>query len=1052
MIVFMVFSSIGITGYSYAETNDSAFDYELTSEGAIITGLRDTSVTEINIPDNIEGYEVTGIGDEAFYANDKITSLTMPDSVTTIGDFAFAGCFALSEIELSQNLKTVGQFGFASCSIESLVFPNSVEYMGYAVLGTCDKITSLTLSDNITELPAYMLSDSVSLKTLTIPSKVIKLSEMSLGYGLETVYIPKNVTVIENYCFSPSLKNIYYEGSQEDWGYIQIAKYNELDGATIHYNCLEIQDDANSDIYECDHIWDADYTIDKNATCAEEGAKSIRCGICGAAKETAVIEKADHIWNDGEVTTEPTFEKEGTKTFTCNDCSATKEEIIPPLYKDVIDYSVSEDGVTIKGIKDKNITELVIPEVIDDKPVIKIGSSAFSSCFDLRSVVLPASVKEIESRAFQYCGIESVTLNDGLERIGSYAFSNTTNLKSIVIPGSVTYISGTAFQQTYLEEIQLPFIGNSPDAVNNNEKVFGSIFGCTIEYGGSLKDYKTIEGATYQTYVYNPNYTYYNKRYAAYYYYIPETIKKVIITDTKSIPHNAFYGCENIEEIILSDTVESVEYNTFYNCSGLIGALTLPASVNSIGSNAFDGCEKLEKVIILNDSCEIAQGAATFEETIKLSGNSNSEARLYAIKHNRYFSCLTHDWQQDYTVDKKATCTEEGVSSIHCKNCNDVKDITAIDKEEHSYGDWIIDKEATCLTSGVKYKKCSCGHKAIETIDAAGHVWDDDYTIDRKATCIAEGSKSIHCQNCSEIKDVVTIDTGEHTYTSWTIALKATCTGDGEKYSKCNDCPSTVKEVISATGHNWSSDYTVDVKATCTAEGSKSIHCKNCSETKEVTIIEKIPHSYSISSVTLPTCDKEGYTTYKCTCGDIYKGDKIAAKGHFYGTWTTTEKATCVTNGMKQSKCTRCQEIIEQEIPATGHNVVNDVEVTPTCAENGLTPGSHCSTCKSVILKQEIIPAKGHVWDSDFTIDIAPTFEKKGSKSIHCQKCEERKEITVIDKITNTFDGPEDVLCSSEGDVDDEYTYEFEVSHRTKLKMHIFADSKWSDEEAMSLS
>ena len=47
-----------------------------------------------------------------------------------------------------------------------------------------------------------------------------------------------------------------------------------------------------------DHSWAADYTIDKEATCSEEGSKAIYCTVCGAKDETSVttIPKAGHSW------------------------------------------------------------------------------------------------------------------------------------------------------------------------------------------------------------------------------------------------------------------------------------------------------------------------------------------------------------------------------------------------------------------------------------------------------------------------------------------------------------------------------------------------------------------------------------------------------------------------------------------------------------------------------------------------------------------------------------------------------------------------------------
>lgn len=39
-----------------------------------------------------------------------------------------------------------------------------------------------------------------------------------------------------------------------------------------------------------------------------------------------VSDKAEHTWNEGEITTDPTAEADGEKTFTCTVCNATKDE------------------------------------------------------------------------------------------------------------------------------------------------------------------------------------------------------------------------------------------------------------------------------------------------------------------------------------------------------------------------------------------------------------------------------------------------------------------------------------------------------------------------------------------------------------------------------------------------------------------------------------------------------------------------------------------------------------------------------------------------------
>ena len=44
---------------------------------------------------------------------------------------------------------------------------------------------------------------------------------------------------------------------------------------------------------------------------------------------------------------------------------------------------------------------------------------------------------------------------------------------------------------------------------------------------------------------------------------------------------------------------------------------------------------------------------------------------------------------------------------------------------------------------------------------------------------------------------------------------------------------------------------------------------------------------------------------------------------------------------------------------ATGHKVVVDQAKEATCTEDGLTEGKHCSVCKEVIKKQEVIQQQG---------------------------------------------------------------------------------------------
>ncbi len=88
-------------------------------------------------------------------------------------------------------------------------------------------------------------------------------------------------------------------------------------------------------------------------------------------------------------------------------------------------------------------TEVSLPEGLEF-----IKTSAFENASSLRSVVIPSTVKQIESKAFQLAiNLRTITFaaNSQLEVIGEYAFQNNSSVQSIQIPQSVTSIQDFAF-------------------------------------------------------------------------------------------------------------------------------------------------------------------------------------------------------------------------------------------------------------------------------------------------------------------------------------------------------------------------------------------------------------------------------------------------------------------------------------------------------------------------------------------------------------------------------------------------------------------------------
>ena len=61
------------------------------------------SVGKLIVPDTLDGYRVTSIGDKAFSFCDALRSVTLPDNLTSIGMLAFTGCSADLQFTVTQD-------------------------------------------------------------------------------------------------------------------------------------------------------------------------------------------------------------------------------------------------------------------------------------------------------------------------------------------------------------------------------------------------------------------------------------------------------------------------------------------------------------------------------------------------------------------------------------------------------------------------------------------------------------------------------------------------------------------------------------------------------------------------------------------------------------------------------------------------------------------------------------------------------------------------------------------------------------------------------------
>lgn len=171
-------------------------------------------ITKVVITGNI-----TKIPPLAFKWLDRIKEVTIPDSVEIFEIGCFDTCTALEKINLPPHLK--------ECE--------------FSICASCESLKEITVPGTLTHINNYSFAYCKSLQKAVIMPGV-----QSLGYdvfdgctALETLYLPKSVTLIDQYAFRETpLKDIYYEGTQEDFEKITVnnPENESLTRATIHYN------------------------------------------------------------------------------------------------------------------------------------------------------------------------------------------------------------------------------------------------------------------------------------------------------------------------------------------------------------------------------------------------------------------------------------------------------------------------------------------------------------------------------------------------------------------------------------------------------------------------------------------------------------------------------------------------------------------------------------------------------------------------------------------------------------------------------------------------
>lgn len=486
---------------------------------------------------------------------------------------------------------------------------------------------------------------------------------------------------------------------------------------------------------------------------------------------------------------------------------------------------------------------------------------------------------------------------------------------------------------------------------------------------------------------------------------IPSEVKGKKVTE---ISENAFQGVEGeegLEEIVIPDTVTSIGESAFK--SSTITSIEIPASVTTMGSHVFMFCDKLESIKLNNSpecigdfmfaycsslkSISIPDSVKTINDFAFFTCSSLESVKcgksLTTIKYRAFDDCVA---LKNIEFNSKLESIEYW-SFLSCKSleklvipasdivignypfqgCLGLKSIKIegdIEKcGRYAFGYTGLEEFEITGSIGLLGECAFCGLPDLKSIKFGGNIDKIDY--DAFAGCISLEElilpKSITsidsaafggCINLKYIELGGPLDLRSGSTFAGCYSLKKVVFTDGltrignGTFANCDSLeeivvPDSLEEIeVSAFYGSYDSDVLTFIM-TCSCQ-NKAAFDYSVNEYASAKANLNLIHEFGKPTIVPSTCSTEGYEIAVCQCGAVDK--------------TTYSK------------------------DSNNHeNIVVDKAVAPVINHSGLTEGSHCEACKTVIVAQEVIPAltptptATPVPTANPTVEVTPTEEVK---------------------------------------------------------------------------
>lgn len=248
--------------------------YTEYSDGtAVLTGY-DGTLTELILPDTVDGLPLVGIADQAFDNEPALTTLRCGANITRIGNEAFYGCLALETVEIGQNVKEIGYYAFEGTpwlnahtdeyilagdgillkyqgNAAHAIIPDTVKVLSDAFFQN-DTLYEVTLGANVERLGGYAFAYCSNLRAVNFNEKLTAIDDSAFAFcdNLRAVKIPDSVTTLGSnaFLYCTMLRRVELGAGVTSIGEYAFNYCNHLTSVTLNAALQSIGDYA---FYEC---------------------------------------------------------------------------------------------------------------------------------------------------------------------------------------------------------------------------------------------------------------------------------------------------------------------------------------------------------------------------------------------------------------------------------------------------------------------------------------------------------------------------------------------------------------------------------------------------------------------------------------------------------------------------------------------------------------------------------------------------------------------------------------------------------------------------------